>query len=261
MKNQIRLLAFSFISLLMTTASKAQVGIGTSSPDASAMLQVESTTKGVLVSSMTQLQRQAIPTPAAGLIVYQNDGTSGFYYNAGTSGSPSWVILLNGNSALPAANITGTIATAQIANGAITPTKISSTGALTGQVLSYNGSSVAWTTPGSGGGTFSGPTTNNTTANITSTVSDIGSFSLSSNGIITLTFQVSETALNTVRGYYITDNSNNVFVQAYNGGSPVVSSGGATSITAVLPAGNYKIRAYSALALTHTSYTIRKFEF
>lgn len=69
----------------------AQLGIGTSTPHASAQLDVNSTTKGVLVTKMTQTQRTAISSPAAGLLVFQTDGTSGFYYNAGSEGSPSWI--------------------------------------------------------------------------------------------------------------------------------------------------------------------------
>ncbi|MBK8910264.1 MAG: hypothetical protein IPM61_02950 [Chlorobi bacterium] len=41
----------------------------------------------------------------------------------------------------------GTIATADIANGAVTLAKISNTGATTGQVPTWNGTSIAWTTP------------------------------------------------------------------------------------------------------------------
>lgn len=49
-------------------------------PDASAVLDVYSTTRGMLVPRMTQAQRMAIASPAAGLLVYQTDGASGFYY-------------------------------------------------------------------------------------------------------------------------------------------------------------------------------------
>lgn len=48
----------------------AQVGIGTTSPDASAVLDVESTSKGFLPPRMTTAQRDAIASPANGLTVY-----------------------------------------------------------------------------------------------------------------------------------------------------------------------------------------------
>ncbi|MEN9415061.1 MAG: hypothetical protein RLZ62_1365 [Bacteroidota bacterium] len=100
--------------------STAQVGMGTSSPDNSAELDVSSTTKGLLAPRMTQAQRLAITNPAQGLIVYQTDGTAGFYYNAGSSGTPGWVILLNGNSSIPAGNVTGTVAVANGGTGSST---------------------------------------------------------------------------------------------------------------------------------------------
>jgi hypothetical protein len=48
--------------------------------DNSAILDVKSTTQGMLIPRMTQTQRNLIGTPATGLMVYQTDGTSGFYF-------------------------------------------------------------------------------------------------------------------------------------------------------------------------------------
>lgn len=59
-------------------------------PHASAMLDVSSTTKGLLAPRMTAAQRIAIVQPATGLMVYQTDGASGLYLNAGTPGAPAW---------------------------------------------------------------------------------------------------------------------------------------------------------------------------
>jgi hypothetical protein len=56
--------------LITTTALHAQVGIGTNSPNASAKLDVTSTTQGFLPPRMTLTQRDAIATPAAGLVVW-----------------------------------------------------------------------------------------------------------------------------------------------------------------------------------------------
>jgi len=72
----------------------AQVGIGTTSPDASAELDISSTTKGLLPPRMTAAQRNAIASPAAGLMVYQSDGTSGLYYYTGSA----WVYIINGTA-------------------------------------------------------------------------------------------------------------------------------------------------------------------
>lgn len=49
----------------------------------SAMLDVSSTSKGALLPRMSKLQRNAIASPATGLLVYQVDSTPGFYYFTG----------------------------------------------------------------------------------------------------------------------------------------------------------------------------------
>jgi hypothetical protein len=46
------------------------VGIGTSSPNASAILDAQSTTKGVRMPNMTTTQKNAIASPAAGLVIF-----------------------------------------------------------------------------------------------------------------------------------------------------------------------------------------------
>jgi hypothetical protein len=61
-----------------------------SAPDPSAMLDVKSTTKGMLPPRMTQAQRNIITLPATGLTIYQTDLGPGLYYNAGTPAIPAW---------------------------------------------------------------------------------------------------------------------------------------------------------------------------
>jgi hypothetical protein len=63
----------------------SSIGIGTILPNASAALEVNSTTKGFLLPTMTQNQRNAIATPATGLLIYQSDNTPGFYYYNGAA--------------------------------------------------------------------------------------------------------------------------------------------------------------------------------
>ena len=82
-----KIILFSLWGVLATCAAWAQ-GIAVNGdgadPDASAILDVKSTTKGFLAPRMTLAQRDAIVTPATGLIIYQTDGVTGFYfYNAG----------------------------------------------------------------------------------------------------------------------------------------------------------------------------------
>jgi uncharacterized protein (TIGR02145 family) len=73
MKKIITLLAI----LLLTATTYAQVGIGTTSPDASSALDITSTTKGLLIPRMTAAQRSAITTPSQGLIIFCTDCASG----------------------------------------------------------------------------------------------------------------------------------------------------------------------------------------
>ena len=69
----------SVVAQFGDSAGSGNVGIGTTSPDSTALLDVASTTKGVLFPRMTGTQREAIEEPATGLIVYQTDGAEGLY--------------------------------------------------------------------------------------------------------------------------------------------------------------------------------------
>ena len=66
--------------MLFTALGYAQVGINTNTPDASSALEIESTTGGILIPRLTQTQRDDISAPATGLMIYQTNGTSGFYF-------------------------------------------------------------------------------------------------------------------------------------------------------------------------------------
>jgi hypothetical protein len=69
----------------------------------SAILDMKATDKGVLVPRLTQAQRDAVATPATGLLVYQTDNTPGFYYYNGTT----WVPLATSGWALAGNAATG----------------------------------------------------------------------------------------------------------------------------------------------------------
>ncbi len=61
-----------------------------SNPDPSAIVDMSDTTRGMLVPRMDLSQRNNIVNPATGLLIYQTNSDSGFYFNQGTPGSPSW---------------------------------------------------------------------------------------------------------------------------------------------------------------------------
>ncbi|MBK6346530.1 MAG: tail fiber domain-containing protein [Bacteroidales bacterium] len=86
MKNLILLL---FLTAGLSAMSQVAINTDGSDPDNSAMLDVKSTAKGMLVPRMTQTQRTAIASPATGLLVYQTDDPDGFYFFNGSS----WVSL------------------------------------------------------------------------------------------------------------------------------------------------------------------------
>ena len=68
-----------------TFPTTGSAGIGTTAPNASAILEMQSTTKGMLIPRMTQAQRTAIVSPATGLLIYQTNNTAGFYYYNGSN--------------------------------------------------------------------------------------------------------------------------------------------------------------------------------
>ena len=86
---------FPFTGLL---AQNNNVGIGTTSPNATAVLDVTSSNKGVLVPRLTTAQRTAIVSPAQGLLVYDTDLGCFYYYNTTTS---AWVSLCQAGPAGP----------------------------------------------------------------------------------------------------------------------------------------------------------------
>ena len=75
---------------LFVLLGHAQTGIGTTTPNASAKLEIAATDKGFLLPRMTAAQKGNIPSPANGLLVYQTDDVVGFYVNTGIPATPVW---------------------------------------------------------------------------------------------------------------------------------------------------------------------------
>ncbi len=99
------------ILLMQHFSAKAQsfaINIDGTPADASALLDVKSTNKGLLMPRMTLIQKNAILLPATGLLVYQTDGTIGLYENNGTPAVPNWQLVLSSSNAWSLTGNTGT---------------------------------------------------------------------------------------------------------------------------------------------------------
>jgi hypothetical protein len=83
---------FFLLMVVIGQSIQAQnnVGIGTTTPNPKAALDISSTTKGLLIPSMTTAQRTAITTPPNGLMVYDTDRKSFYHYDGSL-----WRIILN----------------------------------------------------------------------------------------------------------------------------------------------------------------------
>jgi hypothetical protein len=93
MKNYFTPLRRGLALLVLAAGSQAAwaqgVTIGAATaPDPSAVLDIVSSSKGVLLPRVVNVT--SIASPATGLIVYQTGGTAGYYYNAGTSTAANW---------------------------------------------------------------------------------------------------------------------------------------------------------------------------
>jgi hypothetical protein len=118
--SRIYIILFFISSCLIGTTAKGQgqsINTNGALASPSAILDVTSTSQGVLIPRMTTAQRNAISSPATGLMIFQTDSTAGFYYYNGTAWSA-----VGGGSSLPSG--------------------------ITGDLLYYNGS--AWVSLGIG---------------------------------------------------------------------------------------------------------------
>ncbi len=170
-------LFFIVVAIITISSLKAQnnVGIGTTTPDASSIVDMQSTSKGMLVPRMTTAQRLAIVSPANSLLVYDTNFDCYYYYVTATT---AWVSLCSAGSG--ATGPTG----ANGANGATGATGIDGATGTTG-VAGATGNTGAIGTTGPTGidgatgatGTIgsTGPTGNNGSTGPTGPTGAIGS--------------------------------------------------------------------------------------
>jgi len=100
------ILAFVF-AVSFSASLFAQNGISVNTTGSvshpSAMLDITSDNSGVLIPRMTELQKSSINSPATGLMIYQTDGLTGFWYFNGSS----WVQSLGAAGVTGATGVTG----------------------------------------------------------------------------------------------------------------------------------------------------------
>ncbi|MBS3999542.1 MAG: hypothetical protein KGZ71_03570, partial [Desulfobulbaceae bacterium] len=130
MKNKTTKFILLIVLLVLHYNAQAQenVGIGTTTPEVTALLDLVSTDKGLLVPRLTTVNRDAIGAPATGLMIYNTTNNRFEYYTGAT-----WVpILTNGIISLDNSRIfvgnASNIAAGVAMSGDAT---ISNTGALT----------------------------------------------------------------------------------------------------------------------------------
>ncbi len=137
-------------TFLASASVYGQVGFNNPNPDPSSILDLTANDKGLLVPRMTTAQRSAIGGPAEGLLVYQTDGSKGFYYHDGTGWYTvgGWVKTTGStNVTLPgSAVVSGTITSNGLTNSGtlstntLSSTTISNSGSITTNSLSSTGS-------------------------------------------------------------------------------------------------------------------------
>src|SRR5262245_10654101 len=77
---QVNYLLFVFL-LVVTVSARSQVAIGAATAATSSMLDITSTSKGLLIPRMSTVNRTGIASPATGLMVYDTDLNQFYFYN------------------------------------------------------------------------------------------------------------------------------------------------------------------------------------
>jgi hypothetical protein len=196
-----RALSFLVFACVMCARADAQVAVTSdgSLPHASAMLDVQSTDKGVLVSRMTSAQRTSIVSPADGLLVYDTD-TKTFWYRknlvwteingltlpyAATNNSAGSSFTINNGAAVPASAGRFNILNASNSASALFASTSGTGNAIQAEVSANTATALFGRATGTSTGA-SGVFTNDNAANTNITVG-IFTNATSSNGLLSQT--------------------------------------------------------------------------
>ena len=90
MKKTYKIIAIFFLILSGITHAQEGVGIGNSSPNTSSILEVTSTTQGMLIPRMSTSDRNNIASPAPSLLLYNTDNKVFNYNQSLDPALPSW---------------------------------------------------------------------------------------------------------------------------------------------------------------------------
>ena len=174
------ILSISTVLILSHSSYSQGLAVNTdgSTPDPSAMLDVKSTNKGMLVPRVTSTA--SITSPVTGLLIYQTNAPAGFYYYSGAS----WLLLQNSGAVVSSANGgAGSINGILEANGSGTVSAASTTGS--GNVVLATSPTLVTPslgTPSSLVGTnISGTAANLTAGNVTTNANLTGDVTSSGN--------------------------------------------------------------------------------
>jgi hypothetical protein len=150
-----------------TIAQSVGISNGVITPDTSSILEIRSTSKGVLIPRLTTAQRNAIATPATGLMIFNTTTNAFNYYNSSSwielAASTAMVNSITGTTNRVSIGGTSTNPTVDIASNYAGQTSITTLGTVS--TGTWNGSLISSAFGGTGNGftKFSGPTTSEKT--------------------------------------------------------------------------------------------------
>lgn len=141
----------------LKTYTQVSISNDQSLPAASAMLDIQSVTKGLLIPRMTAVQMNAIANPATGLMVFCTDDNL-FYFNQGTGAAPSWPVF---NSQWKTTGSGIGFTTGNVGIGTLTPLALLSIGSnsqlqinATGNIIRINDVITNWPSAQGASGSF-----------------------------------------------------------------------------------------------------------